>query len=74
MALNNCLSQGYNKEISENNLECKIKVHDIQSKETNDLVFEFSLPKLDSEIKNGERTEELTKKAMSQWGECKRHS
>ena len=58
MTLNNCKilkylsrAQGYNKEISENNLGCKIKVHDIQPKNTSDLVFEFSLPKLDAENK-----------------------
>ena len=49
-----CLSQGWiQTEGPNNNLECVIKIYDIQSEEARDLVFEFSLPKWILKIKNG---------------------
>ena len=44
------------------NLECKIEMRDIQSEERRELVFEFSLPKLDAENKEGPITQLLWQK------------
>ena len=51
-----CLLQWWTQtEISNSNLECVIKIYDVQSEEARDLVFEFSLHTIDSQ-----KTESLT--------------